>query len=150
MKITLVTGGGKGIGLATVKRFVAHGYIVVACGRHFSAWTDALNQYPNLKEVDFKECDISSKNSVMELFEYIAKRYGCIDIAINNASPKIASDGEFMNCDQDALIETINADFLGPVLCIQQELKLMGTGGCIVNLNKWNSSYPKRSNVWRI
>ena len=141
-KIALVTGGSKGIGLSVVKRFVANKYTVVTCGRSRSTWDDAVSQYPYLNDVDFVECDISSSKSVDGLFEYITKRYGRIDMAINNASPQIASVGEFINCDPDALLDTLNSDFLGPALCIQQEMKLMSSGGCIVNVTSVNGIRP--------
>jgi len=53
MKVVFVSGGSKGIGLASVLRFVELGYQVVTCSREPAVWGDVLSQYPELHAVDY-------------------------------------------------------------------------------------------------
>jgi NAD(P)-dependent dehydrogenase (short-subunit alcohol dehydrogenase family) len=73
-RVVVVTGGGKGIGLAVVARFAAAGDRVVAVGRD----PVALEQSgASAAEV----CDVTHEGEVAALFE----RLGRVDVLVNNA-----------------------------------------------------------------
>ncbi|KOO11640.1 dehydrogenase, partial [Vibrio xuii] len=93
MKVALVTGGSKGIGLETVLRFVDLGYQVITCSRSTQSWLEAVNEFPQLSVVDYQIVDISSESELEKLFDHIKNQYGFLDIAVNNASPALVSGG---------------------------------------------------------
>ncbi len=87
-KVAIVTGGSRGIGLATVERFLQEGATVVLTA---STQANAQKAVAQLKE-KYPEAQISgiSPNlsdyqSVHQAFEQVVCRYGKIDILVNNA-----------------------------------------------------------------
>ena len=85
-KIALVTGGYSGIGAASVRLFAEEGAVVVFVGRSESKGiayekelvNDGLN-------VHFYKCDVTDKQQLAGLREYIASNFGRLDILFNNA-----------------------------------------------------------------
>ena len=77
-KIVLITGAGKGIGKATVKKFLKEGFIVVA--------TDKV--WENKIENNFVYCyemDVTDRNSIKYVVNKIEKEIGSIDVLVNAA-----------------------------------------------------------------
>lgn len=86
-KVTIVTGGSKGIGRGCVEVFVQHGSKVVFCSR---GETDgrALEAEMNKKgpgEAFFVRCDMTKEEDIKNLIDKTVERYGRIDCVINNA-----------------------------------------------------------------
>jgi len=142
LKVALVTGGSKGIGLDLVLRLVELGYRVVTCSRSEAGWGKVLAKYPELDTVDHRVVDIADQEQLAGLFSYIESEYKKLDIAVNNASPKLVSRGYLHQVDIELLKETLNVDFLCQALCLRAELKLMGPGSSIVNLSSVNGLRP--------
>ena len=142
MKVVLVTGGSKGIGLETVKSFVAKGYKVIACSRSIETWHGVIISNPNLSKVDFQIVDLSDKNQIDSLFSHIKSVYKRLDIAINNASPKLQSEGEFSKVSVEDLYNTLVNDLWSHTLCLKYELQLMSKGASIVNISSISGIRP--------
>lgn len=142
MKVALVTGGSKGIGLHVVLRLVNQGYKVVTCSRSKEAWSSALAEYPELSSVDYHSVDISDEHQLNQLFSYISNQYGKLDVAVNNASPALVSRGQLSEVDTPLLKETLQVDFFSQALCLRAELQLMKTGASIVNVSSINGLRP--------
>ena len=88
MKTIVITGSTKGIGLGLAKEFLKRGCNVVICGRSQVSVNDAVEKLTN----EFGEakllgrgCDVSSLEQVQALWEAGVKKFGRIDIWINNA-----------------------------------------------------------------
>ncbi|MDN3617461.1 SDR family NAD(P)-dependent oxidoreductase [Vibrio gallaecicus] len=142
MKVALVTGGSKGIGLHTVLRLVKDGYKVITCSRSKDAWNNVIEQYPDLKTVDHQLVDIADEQQLEGLFTHITKFYGKLNVAVNNASPALVSRGYLPEVDVTLLKETLHVDFLCQALCLRSELKLMEAGASIVNVSSVNGIRP--------
>lgn len=65
-----------------------------------------------------------------------------MDVAVNNASPALASRGYLPQVDVPLLKETLHVDFLCQALCLRSELKLMEAGASIVNVSSINGLRP--------
>ena len=76
-KVAIVTGGTKGIGLATVYKFAECGAKVYACSRKLN------NQLPS--GVEFCELDVTKYVSCKEIFDYVFDREKKIDILVTCA-----------------------------------------------------------------
>ncbi len=77
----VITGGGRGLGLALAKQCVRHGAnVVIADLRHDELVKAAndINAFPVI-------CDVTDRSSVAELAAVTEKRFGKIDVWINNA-----------------------------------------------------------------
>ena len=142
MKVALVTGGSKGIGLHTVLRLVKDGYKVITCSRSKDTWNNVIEQYPDLKTVDHQLVDIADEQQLEGLFTHITKFYGKLNVAVNNASPALVSRGYLPEVDVTLLKETLHVDFLCQALCLRSELKLMEAGASIVNVSSVNGVRP--------
>ena len=142
VKNILITGGSRGIGFECVKRFHKEGWHVITCSRNKDIWLKKLELYPDLDNVDYVVADVSEDNSLTELFKYIHSKYTHLDAAVNNASPRIKSQGEFKNISKENLFSTLNSDFWSCVVCLKSELNLMKSGSCIVNVSSVNGLKP--------
>ncbi|KAH3889703.1 17-beta-hydroxysteroid dehydrogenase 14-like [Dreissena polymorpha] len=86
-KVTIVTGGSKGIGQGCVEVFVEAGSKVVFCsrgeteGRDLEARMNAQGPGSAL----FVRCDMSSEDDIKNLINTTVEKYGQIDCVINNA-----------------------------------------------------------------
>ena len=84
-KVTLVTGGSKGIGEGCVRAFVGAGSKVVFCARGEGK---ALERELNRRgpgEAWFVRADVSKPDQVRRLIEAAVRRHGRLDCLINNA-----------------------------------------------------------------
>ncbi|MDE5888755.1 MAG: SDR family oxidoreductase UcpA [Bacilli bacterium] len=86
-KVAIVTGGAMGNGLGIVKVFLRYG-AKVAILDYSDKLNDTLNslklEYPS-SEVSGYKVDIRDKARVQECVDEIAKKYGKIDVLVNNA-----------------------------------------------------------------
>src|SRR4051794_25627010 len=85
-KVTIVTGGTKGIGEGCVRSFVAAGSKVVLCARNTEEG-DRLSADLNKAggEPFFLRCDVTKPHKTQSLIDETIARYGQIDCLINNA-----------------------------------------------------------------
>lgn len=87
-KIAIVTGGSRGIGYATVKKFLQEGATVVLCGSKQATADEAVSrlkqEVPGAR-VEGIWPDLSNYEDVKAAFDGVAERYGRIDILVNNA-----------------------------------------------------------------
>src|SRR3990167_4452633 len=83
-----VTGGGRGVGLATVRRFLAEGASVLIGDFNADVATaavEALRAEGAGKRVAFLRVDVASEADVEALMQDAFARFGSLDIAFNNA-----------------------------------------------------------------
>ena len=83
-KVAIVTGGSRGIGLATVKAFLKEGATVILAASSSASAQKAVVQL-NDANVHGIAPDLGSLASVREAFEQVAQQFGRIDILVNNA-----------------------------------------------------------------
>ncbi|MCU5745385.1 SDR family NAD(P)-dependent oxidoreductase [Staphylococcus sp. SQ8-PEA] len=81
MRTVLISGGNKGLGYETARQLSEQGYQVIIGSRSIERGQRAANQL----NVELIELDVSSDESVRQAAELIAKKYGRLDILINNA-----------------------------------------------------------------
>jgi 3-oxoacyl-[acyl-carrier protein] reductase len=94
-KYAVVTGGGKGIGEAIVKRFVDDGAAGIAIlGRNFETLKKTAETIdPEGKVILPVKCDVSDEEQVAEAVRTILEKFKTIDILVNNAG--ITKDAMF-------------------------------------------------------
>ena len=86
-KVTIITGGTKGIGKGCVKTFVEAGAKVVFCARKQEE-ADAVVADVNARgpgEARFVKCDVTNTEEIERLINETVSTYGRIDCLINNA-----------------------------------------------------------------
>src|SRR5882724_8882128 len=86
VKIILVTGGNRGIGLELVRHLATLGHTLILSARDEHKGEKAVSQ---LKQqglsVEFLPLDVSNEKSIQEAATVFKKNYGHLDVLINNA-----------------------------------------------------------------
>jgi NAD(P)-dependent dehydrogenase (short-subunit alcohol dehydrogenase family) len=118
-KTAIVTGASGGIGAGLVEAFLEEGYNVVATSLDA---TQSLTVSPSLVLVDG---DIGKQETAAKTVEAAIKRFGTIDVLVNNAAILLTKPfTEFTPEDFDALISTNLRGFLHMTqLTVKQMLK---------------------------
>ncbi|MGC2697234.1 MAG: SDR family NAD(P)-dependent oxidoreductase [Candidatus Angelobacter sp.] len=132
-KVAVITGGGRGIGLALARAFAHKGYAVVITGRDLKRLQAATAELQkNRVSVTALACDVREPASVKQLFEDIGKRHATIDVLVNNAGVAHV----LAPVDQlpvETWKEIIDTNLTGTFLVTRAALPLMHAGSTIVN-----------------
>lgn len=80
-KTVLITGGSSGIGLESIKHFLAEGMKVIICGRNGEKLQQAKSKFPSIATIS---CDITKEEDVNLLYQLVTSS-GSIDILYQNA-----------------------------------------------------------------
>lgn len=85
--VALVTGSSRGIGRAIVERLAGDGFIVVANVRSNTSEVVQLQRvYAKKKRnIHFMQADVADETQVQAMLREVAKRFGRLDIVVNNA-----------------------------------------------------------------
>ena len=125
-KVTVITGGTSGIGLAAAKRFFEAGATVVIAGRR-----DA-SQLAGQIGVTYKKTDVGDEAQVERLMDETAARFGRIDVCINNAG--IFTDARPMaDTTVEHMLESYRVNTIGVLFGMKHAVKHMPRGGAIIN-----------------
>lgn len=83
MKIILITGASRGIGYEIAKQLAEGGNIVVAtCRNPIDLQTKQLAQLSNVR---IQKLDVTIETDMQQLFKFVEKEFGHLDVLINNA-----------------------------------------------------------------
>lgn len=91
--VAIITGGSRGIGLGITETLLQNGFNIIVASRNKSEKIEELIQsYPD--KIDFIAADISKSEDIETLTAFTEKKYGKIDLLVNNAgvAPKIRKD----------------------------------------------------------
>ena len=133
-KVALVTGGSGGIGLATAKRFAAEGARVVIIGRQVEKLTKAAAEVTaaGAPDVWAAVCDVADETAVEATVQEVLKRFGRLDVVVNNAGlMQFKPLEELTGADW---LRILNVDLLGAFFLTKQAFLHMKPGGAIVNV----------------
>ena len=130
-RVAVITGGGSGIGLATVLRFAAEGARVVVVDIDADAGAAAADKVGG----EFVRCDVSDEARVRALFEGVVDRHGRLDIAFNNAGISPSDDDSILDTGLGAWERVQRVNLTSVYLCCKYALPPMRRQGkgCIVN-----------------
>src|SRR6185312_8765242 len=133
MKVALITGGSRGIGLAMAKAFAGAGYGVIVTGRDEARLKKAITELKgSAGSVEGLNCDVSDPASIQKLFQAVCESHSSIDVLVNNAG--VAH--ELLSVDKLPLEiwkQVIDTNLTGTFLVTQAALPLMKAGSTIVN-----------------
>ncbi len=132
--ITLVTGGGGGIGAATVAAFAAQGTEVVVADRDLAAAQAVAKKFGGLAVA----CDVTDPASVRQAFDSACERFGGVDIVVSNAGA--AWQGKIGEVDDKTLRQSFELNFFAHQTVARNAVRVMRaqkTGGSLLfNVSK--------------
>lgn len=111
----LVTGGNRGIGLATAKRFQADGYRVAVTSRSASG-TD-------LEGLHVVKCDVANTESVDAAVAEVEETLGPVEILVNNAG--ITRDGLVLRMSDSDFDDVVDVNLTGGFRLARRVVKQM-------------------------
>jgi NADP-dependent 3-hydroxy acid dehydrogenase YdfG len=134
-KVVLVAGGGGGIGLGIAKGFANEGCKVAITDISEEALTRA--EKDNKPDISFfwRTCDITDRQQVSQLFQWLSGELGEIDILVNSAGINIANR-MMSNIDPKDFDHMLQVNTTGTFNCIHAALPNMRQrgSGLIVNI----------------
>lgn len=136
-RIALVTGANKGIGFEIVKELAEKGFRVILTARNESRGKKALE---SLKDFDviFHKLDVTNEKDVTELAKFIGRKFGRLDVVVNNAGIAVKEDNNTVSVDLEVLRETMETNFYGAFRVSQALIHFLlksNYGGRIINIS---------------
>ena len=139
-KVAIVTGGASGIGKRTVETFVEEGARVIIADLNADAIGALIGQLGH-NYVDGANVDVRDEPAVEKMVAQAVRRFGRLDIAVNNAGV-----GGFSAIQDYALEDwdrVLGISLTGTFLCIKHEAKQLiaqDHGGSIINIASLNAT----------
>jgi len=138
-KVVLVTGASRGIGAGIARKFAENGYNVVLNYNNSEKEAFALaNELEKLTEVLPIKCDISKEQEVVNMVNLAIKRFGRIDVLINNAGVSI--DKLFADKTPEDFRKTFDTNVVGTFMVSKLVGEIMSGNrwGRIINISSTN------------
>ena len=135
-KIAVVTGGTRGIGYATVKKFLDNGAKVALFGSRSTTVERAVQQLKETcadYEVEGFYPDLLNAEEVRKTFEQIVSKWGHIDILVNNAG--VSARESIYTYDPEEFKKTMDLNVNAVFICTHEVVKFMKEQGSGVILN---------------
>src|SRR5712664_4240719 len=135
--VVLITGALTGIGRATALAFAKDGASVVVSGRHQDAGQALAAELRKLgAEAEFVRADVRHEDDVRSLVDQTVKRFGRLDVAVNNAATE-GTPGPVSEQTAESFAATFDTNVLGTLLSMKHELRVMlpQRSGSIVNVS---------------
>ena len=134
-KVMVITGGTRGIGLATAKLFLENEYKVAILGSRketVESATTKLSQEFGKDNVIGLFPNLTSEKEMQAAFNEVKEKFGRIDTLINNAG--LSSSTPLEKYSEDEADKIIDLNIKAPFVCSKMALEfLKETKGCILN-----------------
>ena len=132
-KVCVITGAGGGIGREAAVLFSAEGArVCVADVDQVGGEKTAAE----CRDAFYFPADVTSADSVKEMYAATAERYGGIDVLYNNAGIMPAGDDSVLDTDEDVWRKVIEVNQTGVYLCCKHGIPhlLERGGGSVINV----------------
>jgi 3-oxoacyl-[acyl-carrier protein] reductase len=131
-KIVMVTGGAAGIGRVTAEAFAREGAKLAICDVNPETGEAAAKSLG--AEASFEKVDVANETAVSEWTDQVVKRYGRIDVLVNNAG--ITRDALLLRMKASDWDLVMNVNLKGAFLCTRAVVRYMAQqrSGRIVNV----------------
>lgn len=125
----IVTGGSRGVGLATARVAAARGDRVAVFARKIDEAELARELGPDALAIT---ADVTDPAQVRAAVERVASAWGGVDVLVNNAG--LHRGRRLHRLDLNDWNAVLNTNLSGPMYCIQASLAHMSEGASIVNI----------------
>jgi citronellol/citronellal dehydrogenase len=136
--VSIITGGGSGIGLATAREVVRLGGRVAICGRTQAKLDAAATELAELGGADcvhHASCDIRASEQVEAFVKGVLARFGSIDSLVNNAGGQFPSPAQLISTN--GFTAVVRNNLIGTFTMsreVANQAMIPAKRGCIVNV----------------
>ena len=136
-KVVIVTGASRGIGRNIAYNLAVDGFKVIA--NYNNSEKQALELKNNLEEngieIDIFKADVSKREQVLKLIDFVTIKYNRIDVLINNAG--IAQEKLFTEITEEDFEKMIKNNLYSAFYTTQEAVRYMikEHRGCIINIS---------------
>lgn len=133
-KVIIITGASSGIGLATARLFAGMGAKLSLAARSIDRLESLASELTDDRSrILCIKTDVSVEEDCRRLIEETVRRFGKIDILINNAG--ISMRAPFMDVNMEVIKKLMNVNFWGTVYCTKYALpEILKTKGSIAGV----------------
>jgi NAD(P)-dependent dehydrogenase (short-subunit alcohol dehydrogenase family) len=120
-RVAVVTGGGSGIGLASVRRLASEGARVVVADVAVETGKAAADEVGGL----FVQVDVTDEEQVSALYQTTVDTYGSVDVAFNNAGISPPDDDSILTTGIEAWDRVQKVNLTSVYLCCKYAIPHM-------------------------
>lgn len=130
-KVAVITGGGSGIGLASVRRFAQEGAGICVVDLDETAGKRAADEVGG----EFVQADVSSDADVQRMYVEAAERFGGFDVLFNNAGISPPEDGLIQDTTLETWERVLRVNQTSIFLCCKHGIPYLQErgGGSVIN-----------------
>jgi 3-oxoacyl-[acyl-carrier protein] reductase len=142
-KIVLITGASRGLGRRLADGFLADGWLVVGVARSpIETWEGETHE-----RFERQVCDITDESMVKRLFSSLRKRFGHLDVLINNAGA--FSSDLLLTANADRFSALLRANLISAQVVTREAVKLMRPKGLgrVVSISSVAVAIPLTGNA---
>ncbi|MGL4912708.1 MAG: SDR family NAD(P)-dependent oxidoreductase [Romboutsia sp.] len=149
-KVVIITGGTRGIGFESVKKFLDNGSKVALCGSRKETVDKALEKLsamnPNYNVVGFYP-NLLDESSVKEMVDGVLSKWGRIDVLINNAG--VSDDKSIFKQTVEDFTKVMDINIQAVFNCTKAVVEIMKgqKSGVILNTSSIVSLYGQKTGV---
>ena len=143
-KVSIITGGGSGIGRATAIALAQEGSKVCIVGRTSSKLTDVLNEIKlNKGEAIAITADITDYQAIEKVVGKVNNTWGRIDVLVNNAGANIKNRG-VLETSPEEMQNLVDINLVGTMFFTKAVLPTMisQNSGTIINVSSNSALWP--------
>ncbi len=138
-RVALVTGASSGIGRAVAARLAQRGLKVAACGRRLERLQELGAE---LGDADFLplEVDLRDEGAITNMFGEIRKRWGGVDVLINNAG--LGHNASLLSGSTEEWREMLEVNVLALCICTREAVRDMrgrGDDGQVIHISSMSA-----------
>ncbi|HRX10321.1 MAG TPA: SDR family oxidoreductase [Draconibacterium sp.] len=131
-KVVVITGASSGIGKALAEEYASKGFNLVLAARRIERLKELEEKLSNVEVLSVKT-DVTIESDCKNLVDSVVKKFGKIDILINNAG--ISMRASTINVDMNVIRKVMDVNFWGTVYCTKFALPyLLASKGSLVGV----------------
>jgi len=114
-RVAVVTGANRGLGLETSRQLLEKGVLVALAGRDLASLDAAVSGLGVDDGAMTVKLDVTDPASITRARRDVLKRFGRVDILVNNAAVLVAEDGDALEITSDDYRQTFDTNVFGVI-----------------------------------